>query len=110
MKLADFVSKLKTSSIDAAENPIVFVALDLIFQTTALAVLSVIGWGGVYLFLFARSHSSFAGVASISCGILILMLAAWRALKADIKAPDAPRMNWLMIWKRRAGGACDYRD
>lgn len=46
----------------------------------------VIGWAiaGVLwcLFLLARSYSFYVGVAAISCGVLILALVAWQALKA----------------------------
>ena len=56
-----------------------------------------IGWvvvGTIWcLFLLVRSYSTYAGMAAISCGMLILALTAWRALKADTKAFDDPNEN-----------------
>jgi hypothetical protein len=57
----------------------------------------VIGWiivGAIWcLFSLARNYSGYTGVAAISCGVLILALVAWRALKADTKALDDPNDN-----------------
>lgn len=74
----------------------------------ALFIGEIIGWVivgviwlvGVLLFFLARSYSSFAGVAAISCGVLILVLVA---LKADIKALDDPHANQLIGSVARAG-------
>jgi hypothetical protein len=112
MKLADFVSKLKMFLADAAETAAALFIGEVIGWVIVGAIW-VIGWAGVYLFFLARSFSSYTGVAAISCGMLILVLVAWRALKADIKAlddpNDDPRANRL-IGKRREGRSYDYRD
>ena len=47
-------------------------------------------WG---FFLLVRSFTIYAGVAAISCGALILVLVAWRALRANTKAFDDPNEN-----------------
>jgi hypothetical protein len=57
------------------------------------ASVEVIGWfviGVIWcLYNLAGSFSTFAGLAAISCGVLILVLAiAWRAFKADTIALD----------------------
>ncbi|MGA7804562.1 hypothetical protein [Bradyrhizobium sp.] len=83
---------------------------DAVETLAALIIGEIIGWViggaiwlvGLSLFLSVRSHPSFIGVAAISCGAIILVMVAWRALKAGVKAFDDPGANQL-IGERREG-------
>lgn len=79
-------SRFREKSADAAETAGAVFFGEVIGSVIVWAT----WWAGVTLFFLARSYSSYTGVAAILCGVLILVLAAWQALKADIKALDDP--------------------
>jgi len=86
-------SRLREKSADAADT-----AGALFFgEVVGRVIVWGTWWACVSLFILARSYSSYTGVAAILCGLLILVLAVWQALKADIKAlndpDDDPRSN-----------------
>lgn len=76
-------SRFREKSADAVETAGALFIGDAI----GWVIGGAIGWAGVSLFFLARSYSSYTGVAAISCGVLILVLVAWRALKANHQSP-----------------------
>jgi hypothetical protein len=98
MKLADFVSKL-----DMLEDALGPLLAYFISEMILWVIYGVIWLVGASLYLLVRNYPGFMGVAAISSGVLILLV-AWRALKTDVKAFGDPGSNRL-IGERREGGS-----
>jgi len=63
-------------------------AIGQFIGSAIVEIIVAIVWASVSLFVLACRYSSFTGISAISIGVFILVLAAWRALKAGIKASD----------------------
>ncbi|MCP3447146.1 hypothetical protein [Bradyrhizobium sp. CCGUVB14] len=80
MKLADFVSKL--DMLDDVVGPL---GAYFIGEMILWVIYGVIWLVGASLYLLVRDYPGFIAAAAISCGVLVLVLVAWRVLKTDVK-------------------------
>ena len=91
MKLADFVSKLNMLDDTVGSLPAYFIG-----EMISWVVYGVIWLVGASLYFLVRNYPGFMGAAAISCGVLILVLVAWRTLKTNVKTLDDPGSNQLI--------------
>jgi hypothetical protein len=97
MKLADVVSNL--NKLDDAVGPL---AAYLIGEMILWVIYGVIWLVGASLYLSVRNYPGLMGAAAISCGVLILVLVARRALKTNVKAFDDPVSSRLIAGRRES--------
>jgi hypothetical protein len=94
--MSEFFSKLKMFFAEADKSPAALLAGEVLGWVIVGSIWGI-GWAGFFL---VRNYTRSTAVAAISCGVLILVLVAWRSLKADIEPLDDPGSNPLM-GKRR---------